>query len=251
VRSLRSYKITTSLSGPDAKSGRGLVRIRSSIVQNVRNYEQAIQTLRNSVLLADFDRRLRSVMITSAAPFEGKSTIASHFAIANAKNGQKTLLIDGDLRRPSIQRVLDIEGEKGLADVLAENTPWKTVLVQRSDIANLDVMLAGSASLRAPELIGAPLLTLIEEARKNYDLVVLDSPPVQGFPEPLRMATAVDGVMIVALAGRTNRKALASTMAVLTRLRAHVVGLILNQVKADTSETGYYSYYRAAKYYKT
>lgn len=251
VRSLRSYKIATSVSESDSKSGPGLLRIRSSIVQNVRSYEQAIQTLRNSVLLADFDRRLRSVMITSAAPFEGKSTIASHFAIANAKNGQKTLLIDGDLRRPSIQRVLDVEAEKGLADVLAGSAPWKSVLVQRSDIANLDILLAGSASLRTPELIGAPLLTLIEEARKNYDLIVLDSPPVQGFPEPLRMATAVDGVMIVALAGRTNRKALASTMAILTRLRAHVVGLILNQVKPNTSETGYYGYYHSAKYYKT
>jgi len=247
VRSLRSYRLAENPSGKDANP---LMRLRGSVLQNLRQYEQAVQTLRNSVLLADFDRRLGSVMITSAAPFEGKSTIASHFAIANAKNGQKTLLIDGDLRRPSIQRVMNLDSERGLADVLAENSPWKDALVQKSGVANLDILLAGSASARTPEVIGPRLDQLIDEATKTYDLVILDSPPVHGFPEPLRMATAVDGVMIVALAGRTNRKALAATLAVLTRLRAHVLGVVLNQVNVNSSESGYYAYYQSKYYYK-
>ena len=250
VRSLRSYRLTPLESRSPGKDGNGLMRLRGSVLQNLRHYEQAVQTLRNSVLLADFDRRLRSVMITSAAPFEGKSTIASHFAIANARNGQKTLLIDGDLRRPSLQRVMDLESERGLADVLAENAPWRDALVQKSGIANLDILLAGSTSVRSPELIGPRLDQLIEEASKSYDLVVLDSPPVHGFPEPLRMATAVDGVIIVALAGRTSRKALAATIAVLARLRAHVLGVVLNQVSQNSTEGGYYAYYQTKYYYK-
>ncbi len=249
VRSLRSYRLTPVEGNSGEKGGNGLMRLRGSVLQNLRQYEQAVQTLRNSVLLADFDRRLRSVMITSAAPFEGKSTIASHFAIANAKSGQKTLLIDGDLRRPSIQRVMDLEGEPGLADVLAGNAKWKDVLTKKSGVANLDIMLAGSSPVRAPELIGPRLDQLIEEAGKEYDLVILDSPPVHGFPEPLRMATAVDGVMIVALAGRTNRKALAATVAVLTRLRAHVLGVVLNQVNQNSGDSGYYAYYQTKNYY--
>jgi succinoglycan biosynthesis transport protein ExoP len=245
VRSLRSYKPVA-----DAEKGsRSLVRLRGSVMQNLRQYEQAVQTLRNSVLLADFDRRLRSLMVTSASPFEGKSTIASHFAIANAKAGHKTLLIDGDLRRPSIQNVLDLEGGRGLADVLSGNAEWGDVLVQRPDVQGLDIMVAGTASLRAPELIGPRLESLIEQTGKVYDLVILDSPPVHGFPEPLRMATTVDGVMIVALSGKTNRKALAATMGMLTRLRAHVLGVVLNQVKADASEGGYYGYYQAKSHY--
>jgi succinoglycan biosynthesis transport protein ExoP len=250
VRSLRSYRLAAVKGGSPGKSGNGLVRLRGSVLQNLRQYEQAVQTLRNSVLLADFDRRLRSVMITSAAPFEGKSTIASHFAIANARNGQKTLLIDGDLRRPSIQRVMDLEGERGLADVLSENAPWKDALVQKSGIPNLDILLAGSAAVRAPELIGPRLDQLIEEVSKSYDLVILDSPPVHGFPEPLRMATAVDGVIVIALAGRTSRKALAATIAVLTRLRAHVLGVVLNQVNLNSTESGYYAYYQTKNYNK-
>jgi polysaccharide biosynthesis transport protein len=249
VRSLRSYRLTPVEGNSGEKSGNGLMRLRGSVLQNLRQYEQAVQTLRNSVLLADFDRRLRSVMITSAAPFEGKSTIASHFAIANAKSGQKTLLIDGDLRRPSVQRVMDLEGEPGLADALAGNVKWKDVLAKKAGVANLDILLAGSTAVRAPELIGPRLDQLIEEASKEYDLVILDSPPVHGFPEPLRMATAVDGVMIVALAGRTNRKALAATVAVLTRLRAHVLGVVLNQVNQNSGDSGYYAYYQTKNYY--
>jgi succinoglycan biosynthesis transport protein ExoP len=249
VRSLRSYRLAP-LEGQPGKNGNSLMRVRGSVLQNLRQYEQAVQTLRNSVLLADFDRRLRSVMVTSAAPFEGKSTIASHFAIANAKNGQKTLLIDGDLRRPSIQRVMDLDSERGLADVLAQNSPWKDALVQKTGVPNLDILLAGSSAARTPEVIGPRLDQLIAEATKIYDLVVLDSPPVHGFPEPLRMATTVDGVMVVALAGRTSRKALAATLAVLIRLRAHVLGVVLNQVNMNTAESGYYAYYQTKHYYK-
>jgi polysaccharide biosynthesis transport protein len=249
VRKLKSYRIVPQVSR-DGQNGTGMVRVRSSVMQNLRQYEQGVQSLRNSVLLADFERRLRSLMFSSAAPFEGKSTIASHFAMANAKNGLKTLLIDGDLRRPSIQRVMDIESEKGLADVLSGQIAWKEALVQKPGIDNLDILLAGSASLRSPELMGPQLVGLMEELRKTYDLVILDSPPVHGFPEPLRMATAVDGVILVALADRTNRKALSASVAMLTRLRARVLGVVLNSVTADSGESGYYAYGQTKGYYK-
>jgi capsular exopolysaccharide synthesis family protein len=188
-------------------------------------------------------------MITSAAPFEGKSTIASHFAIANARHGQRTLLIDGDLRRPSIQRVLNLDSEKGLSDALSEQGSWKDLLMQKPGVPGLDILLAGSPGLRAPELMGPRLITLLEEARKEYDLVVLDSPPVHGFPEPLRMATAVDGVVLVAHAGQTNRKALAASIQALKRLRARVLGVVLNRVNGSGAEAGYYGYYQMKRYY--
>ena len=91
---------------------------------------------------------------------------------------------------------------------------------------------------------------MLEEASAEYDLVMLDAPPLLGFAEPLQMATAVDGVIVVARAGRTNRKAVASVLATLNRLRAKVMGLVLNEVHAELSESYYYygyyrSYYRA------
>ena len=95
-------------------------------------YDEAIRTLRNSILLADFDRRLRSMMVTSASPAEGKSTIAAHLVVAHAQHGRRTLLIDGDLRRPSVHRRFDIPNARGLSNALVDEISWRSALVQKA-----------------------------------------------------------------------------------------------------------------------
>jgi capsular exopolysaccharide synthesis family protein len=215
---------------------------------HVGSFHEAIRTLRNSILLTDFDRRIRTLMITSSGPSEGKSTTAAHLALAHAQQGRRTLLIDGDLRRPSIHRRFDISSTPGLSSVLTSETSWRTVLVHQESQPNLDILPAGPPSRRASDLIGAALTALIEEASGEYDLVILDSPPLLGFPEPLQMACSVDGVLVVALAARTDRKALASAISTLKRLRANTLGVVLNEVRADSSESYYYHY--RPEYYK-
>jgi capsular exopolysaccharide synthesis family protein len=212
-------------------------------------YDEAIRTLRNSILLADFDRRLRSIMITSASPAEGKSTTASYLVIAHAQQGRRTLLIDGDLRRPSVHRRFDIPNERGLSNALIGDAPWRAVLALKPGIPNLDILPAGPPSRRAADLIGTPLMDLVEEAAREYDLVVLDSPPLLGFSEPLQMAAAVDGVLVIARAGQTNRKALGAALNTLVRLRANVIGVVLNEIRAHDGN-GYYYHYYSPKYYK-
>jgi capsular exopolysaccharide synthesis family protein len=212
-------------------------------------FEEAIRTLRNSILLTDFDRRIRSLMITSSAPSEGKSTTAVHLALAHAQQGRRTLLVDGDLRRPSIHRRFDIPSLVGLSNVLTNGTPWRSVLVHKEEVPTLDILPVGPPSRRASDLVGTKLAEILEEACASYDLVVLDSPPLLGFPEPLQMAAAVDGVLIVAVAGRTNRKALRSAINTLNRLRTNIVGVVLNEVRVDSSDSYYYHYYHP-KYYK-
>jgi capsular exopolysaccharide synthesis family protein len=212
-------------------------------------YDEAIRTLRNSILLADFDRRLRSIMVTSASPSEGKSTTAAHLVIAHAGQGRRTLLIDGDLRRPSVHRRFDIPNTVGLSNVLVGEINWRSVLVQKPGLPNLDILPAGPPSRRAADLVGAPLMELIDEATRDYDLVVLDTPPLLGFSEPLQMATAVDGVLVIARAGQTNRRALGSALNTLIRLRANVIGVVLNEIRADAGN-GYYYHYYSPKYYK-
>jgi polysaccharide biosynthesis transport protein len=211
-------------------------------------FQEAIRTLRNSILLTDFDRRIRSLMVTSSGPSEGKSTTAAHLALAHAQQGRRTLLIDGDLRRPSIHRRFDISSLKGLTTVLTTGIEWRSVVLRQENLPTLDILPAGPPSRRAADLVGASLTALLEDACGEYDLVVLDSPPLLGFPEPLQMAASVDGVLAVALAGRTNRKALSATVNTLKRLRANVVGVVLNEVRADSSENYYYHY--SPKYYK-
>jgi succinoglycan biosynthesis transport protein ExoP len=217
--------------------------------QVLSNYEEAIRTLRNSILLTDFDRQLKSVLLTSASPSEGKSTVAAHLAATHASQHKRTLLIDGDLRRPSVHRLYQVPNSVGLANVLLEQISWRDAVIRMDAPKGLDILPAGPATRRASDLMGMGLAQLIEEATREYDLVVLDAPPLLGFAEPLQMATAVDGVIVVARAGDTSRKALGSVIATLTRLRANLVGVVLNEVHRQVSAGYYYYYGHYSKYY--
>ena len=213
-------------------------------------YEEAIRTLRNSILLTDFDRRLKTMLVTSASPSEGKSTIAIHLAIAHAQQHHRTLVIDGDLRRPSVHKRFNLRNTYGLSDILISGESWRRGIITQETIPNLDIIPAGAASpRRAADLIGKRLEDILEEAAADYDLVIVDAPPLLGFPEPLQMAAAVDGVIIVARAGDTSRKALASVVTILNRLRANVVGVVLNEVHRQVSANYYYYYGHYSRYY--
>jgi capsular exopolysaccharide synthesis family protein len=232
-----------------AEPGSALVPYDPASASGVAAFQEAVHTLRNSILLTDFDRNIRSLMVSSSGPSEGKSTTAAYLALAHAQQGRRTLLIDGDLRRPSIHRRFGVSSTPGLSSVLTSNVPWRGVLVRQESVPALDILPAGPPSRRAADLVGAELTALLESACAEYDLVVLDSPPLLGFPEPLQMAASVDGVLVVALAGRTNRKALGSAVNILRRLRANIVGVVMNEVRADNSDSYYYYHYHP-KYYK-
>ncbi|MGQ9635637.1 MAG: GumC family protein [Bryobacteraceae bacterium] len=218
--------------------------------RTVTSFEEAVQTLRNSILLADFDRGLRSLMVTSACPAEGKTTTAAHLALTHAAQGHKTLLVDGDLRRPGIHRMFGLNGTGGLSQVVLKGERWQEALVKLEQAPNLDILPAGTGARRAAHQVGKTLREILKEAEPAYDLMVVDTPPVLGFPESFEMATLVDGVLVVALAGQTERKAVSSVLQTLGRLRVNVVGLVLNEVTSATSD-GYYYYVYYGKYYKS
>jgi capsular exopolysaccharide synthesis family protein len=216
--------------------------------RNLTGFDEAIRTLRNSILLTDFDRRLRSILMTSASPSEGKSTVAVHLAMAHAEQGLRTLLIDGDLRRPSIHKFFNIPNASGFSKVLAYDFPWRDAIAQPLPAVSLHILPAGPATRRAADMVGKNLPQLLDEVCSEFDLVILDAPPLLGFPEPLQMASAVDGVVVVTRAGQTNRAAVASVLHTLSRLRANTIGVVLNEVHKELSHSYYYySYYH--KYY--
>jgi capsular exopolysaccharide synthesis family protein len=214
--------------------------------QDLTGFHESIRSLRNSILLGSFDRQYRSLLVTSAAPGEGKTTTAANLATAHAEQGKRTLLIDGDLRRPSVHRNFNLPSMVGLSNVLLGEISWRAAVIKVEGLEELHILAAGPPSRRASDLIGRGLSEILEEASSDYDLVVLDAPPLLGFAEPLQMATAVDGVIVVARAGQTSRKAVASVLATLNRLRAKVVGLVLNEVHKELSDSYYYyGYYRS------
>jgi capsular exopolysaccharide synthesis family protein len=231
---------------------KGLVPVNGHSTPNsyktLASYDEAIRTLRNSILLTDFDRRMNSLLITSSSPGEGKSTTAAHLAIAHAEQGKKTLLIDADLRRPSQHKRFHVSNTVGLSTALTGVLTWRDSLIKMNSRPNLDLIPAGPSSRRASDVIGPMMVELLEDASKEYDLIIVDAPPLLGFAEPLQLATAVDGVVVVTRAGETSRKAVATVLGTLDRLRVNVVGLVLNQVKKEMSDSYYYyGYYR--KYY--
>jgi succinoglycan biosynthesis transport protein ExoP len=214
-------------------------------------YEEAVRMLRNSILIGDFDRHLRSILFTSAMPGEGKSTTALHLAMAHAAQGKKTLLIDADLRRPSLHRKLNVKADSGLSTVLTGEQPWREVVVSIIQSPNLDFIPSGPPSRRTADLVGSGVADLLEEVARVYDLVIIDAPPLLGFAEPMQLAIAADSVVVVAVAGETNRKAIAAVFQTLRQLRANVLGVILNRASKNTAG-GYYYYqygYNYQKYY--
>jgi capsular exopolysaccharide synthesis family protein len=211
-------------------------------------YEEAIRTLRHSILLPDLEHHLRSLLITSATPGEGKSTAIIHLAIAHAEQGKRTLILDADLRRPSIHKKLNLNGSLGLSNVLLGEFHWKETVLKNDLYPNLDVLPAGMASRRASDLVGSMMLEILDEASKDYDLIVVDAPPLLGFAEAMQVAKSVDGVVVIARAGQTSRRAVATVLATLKQLRANVIGLALNEVDKN-STNGYYPYGNYRKYY--
>jgi capsular exopolysaccharide synthesis family protein len=216
-------------------------------------FEEAIRTLRDSILLSDPLRRPKSLLMTSAVPREGKTTTSVHLAVAHSLQRRKTLLIDADLRRPGIHARLGIPNEGGLCEVVKGEGRWQDYLQNVPDLPDLFVLTAGTASRHAADRLGAVLEKLLAEAESEYDLTIVDAPPLLGFAEPLQMATVVDGVVVVALAGQTNRNAVANVLTNLNRLKVNVIGLTLNEVRQDMSDRYYYyGYYGKyySKYYK-
>ncbi len=224
-------------------------RSNSPSSAGVASYEEAIRTLRHSILLPDLDREVRTLLLTSATPGEGKSTAILHLAIAHAEAGKRTLIIDADMRRPSISKKLNIDVPLGLSDVLLGKRHWRESIVTSDMWNELDVLPSGQASRRASDLVGPAMVDILDEAAKDYDMIFVDAPPLLGFAEAMQIATAVDGVVVIARAGHTGRRAVATVFATLKRLRANVVGLVLNEVDKNTSHGYYYYYSDYRKYY--
>ena len=212
-------------------------------------YEEAVRTLRDSILLPNADRRPRTLLLTSATPREGKTTTAVHLAMVHSQQKRKTLIVDCDLRRPGVYHHVNLPNDKGMSDVVKGDANWRDLLQQPEGLPYLSVLVAGPPSRRAADGIGETLRELLAEAVQEYDLVICDAPPLLGFAESLQIAALVEGVVVVALAGQTERTAVASVLTNLKRLRANVIGLALNEVRADMSERYYYYYGYYGKYY--
>jgi polysaccharide biosynthesis transport protein len=199
---------------------------------------EAFHGLRTSVLLSTAKRPPTSLLVMSAQSREGKTTIAGNLAISLAQLEERVLLIDADLRRPSVHGFLGVANSAGLVNYLTGNPDWRSLLY-RADPAGLDVLLSGPVPPNPADLLSSEYMrNLIREAEKEYKFVVLDSPPLLNLADSRILATLVDGVILVVGGGITPRELVHRAYASALNAGAHVLGAAINFT--DTN-IGYYS----------
>ena len=211
---------------------------------------EAYRTLRTNLIFSQTGRALRSIIITSASPGEGKSTTSSNLAAAFAQQGMRVLLVDADLRRPTLHTIFGTPREPGLTQVLVGQKAL-TDVVQPSTVPGLSLLTAGVLPPNPAELLGSPVMRdLLRTMGESYDMVILDTPPVMAASDSSVLASMVDGVVLVVRAGRTERSMAQQAVRQLTSVGARVLGAALNdpdRAVAAYGGSGYYYY--AYNYY--
>lgn len=217
-------------------------------------YAEAFRVLRTSINFSSVDRRTQVVAVTSALPDEGKTTSALSLARIAAMSGQTVMLVDCDLRRHSLNALLDIEPQQGLLQVLAGEVDWRKV-TGRDESTTIHILPAASTTFTPRDTFGSKAMeNLLAELRANYDLVILDCPPVWAVAETRVIASKADATVLVARWGKTAMRAIANSVQHLTRADAHVIGVVVNCVdlkiagRSGYSDPGYYAY-ASQKYY--
>jgi len=210
-------------------------------------FDEGVRHLRGYLMLSTQSHVPKSVLVTSAFPGEGKSTLALSLAMANAEQGKRTLLIDGDLRQPVIERLVRLDPDAGLAAVLAQTTHWRTAMRAVPARPNLFVLGSGLPLPLAVALIGPQMRGILAQAVKEFDLVVLDSPPLLGCAETLELAAATDVTVLAVRSGHTPMKALGATVETLRRINVPIAGIVLNEsaITTDATYKAYAGYYTA------
>ncbi|HVP37447.1 MAG TPA: polysaccharide biosynthesis tyrosine autokinase [Terriglobales bacterium] len=226
-------------------------RITSNLVTHFEPkspISEAYRTFRTNLQFARLDEPLKTVLVTSSGPSEGKSTTVANLAITMAQMGTRTILIDSDLRRPVLHSIFNLQRAPGLTNYLAGNVPWKEI-VQETPIENLTLLTCGVLPPNPSELLGSKKMkNLLEELKEKYDMVLFDSPPVIAVTDAAVLSTLLDGVVLVSSSGSTSREALQRAISLLENVKGRLIGGVLNKIKVE-SVYGSYHYYYYYHYY--
>jgi len=209
-------------------------------------YAEAFRSLRSSLIFMPNQAELKTILITSAIPNEGKSTIASNLAVTMAASGARVLLVDADLRRGDIAQLFDIDGRLGLSDILRGEVHWKET-TQTTKYPTLTIIPRGPVTNQSGELLLKPqLMTLLEEFKDTFDLTIFNTAPILAADDTPTLAPNFDGALMVIRAQFTSARLSKNALNMLYQRQVNVLGLILNCI--DTEMPDYY-YYQYPKYY--
>lgn len=203
---------------------------------------EVYKTLRTNIQFSSIDTPFKTIMATSAVKGEGKTTTVSNLAVAYAQEGKKVILIDCDLRSPSIHQVFSQSNHAGLTNILANQNQWQEV-IRDTTIDTLSLLTSGPIPPNPAELLASRRMkSLIEELKQHYDMIFFDVPPVLAVTDSLVVSALSDGVILVVNAGKVDKELVRKTKASLEHVNARLIGVVLNRINRSERKAALHYY---------
>ncbi|UOE93878.1 CpsD/CapB family tyrosine-protein kinase [Alkalihalobacillus sp. LMS39] len=197
--------------------------------------------IRTNIQFASVDKEIKTIIVTSAGPGEGKSTTSANLAVVMAQTGKKVLYIDSDLRKPTGHYTFEVLNTRGLTSLLTKQEEIVDT-IQQSKIENLYILPSGPIPPNPAELLSSnAMVELLEHLKKEFDTIIIDTPPVVAVTDAQILSSKCDGTVFVASCGKTNREHAVKAKELLTKSNANILGVVVNN-KKDTGDSYYYYY---------
>lgn len=199
------------------------------------------RTIRTNIEFSAIDEEIQTIMVTSSGPAEGKSTTAANLAVVFAQQEKQVLLVDGDLRKPTVHYTFNLTNTFGLTSVLSKQMQLIEA-VDESEIENLGILTSGPIPPNPAELLGSKAMNqFLIEARQHFDVIIFDTPPMLAVTDAQVLANKCDGSILVVYSGKTEMEEAAKAKELLTTAKGKLLGVVLNHKKLQSSD--YYYYY--------
>lgn len=200
---------------------------------------EAYRSLRSNIEYSAFDKEYKVIVVTSSVPSEGKSITAGNLALALAQSDKKVLLVDCDIRRPSIHKKFKISNVLGISDLLLDKGTMESVATNYID--NLTIITSGKIPPNPAEMLASKVMTqFLQEMRDHFDYIILDTPPLQAVTDAQILATKADGVLLVVRSNSTKKDDVEDAVDLINKVNGKIIGTVLNGV--DNIHKKYYYY---------
>ncbi|WP_413378000.1 CpsD/CapB family tyrosine-protein kinase [Alkalihalobacillus sp. 1P02AB] len=199
------------------------------------------RTIRTNIEFSSIDKELKTILVTSAGPGEGKSTTAANLAIVHAQNGHKVLIVDADLRKPTVHHTFGVLNTRGLTSLLTKKSEF-AACIQESEIEGLSILPSGPIPPNPAELLNSKMMDLLlGSLKEKFDTIILDTPPVMAVTDAQVLSNKADGTILVVSNGKTDRAQAVKTKELLSQSKSKLLGVVFNN--KELKQGNYYYYY--------
>ena len=204
---------------------------------------EQFRTIRTNITFALPDQEIKTILITSSTPGEGKSTNASNLGVVFAQEGKKVLIVDADMRKPTLHYIFGLFNTVGLSTVLARKSELYDT-IQETPIVGLSIISSGPIPPNPAELLSSNNMnTVLEEIKNVYDIIIFDAPPLLSVSDAQILSNKCDGTLLIVHSGVLEKDTVLKAKAILTTAQAKILGVVLNNYKMSSNHKNYYQYY--------